>query len=106
MNGEGPCEFQERMDKEYKALGDHPSLKTELFLHYRNKRSEMGDTIESCLKGGSYPRNQKLKNLYKQQKKKFENCYRLLRLTLFGIFYPMLNAYYTKLCNIKYLAFA
>jgi hypothetical protein len=28
----------------------------------------------------------------------------VLRLTLFGIFYPMLNAYYTKLCNIKYLA--
>ena len=76
LNGEGPCEFQERMDKEYKALGDHPSLKTELFLHYRNKRSRMESAIESCLKGGSYPRNQKLKNLYKEKKKKFENCYR------------------------------
>lgn len=76
LNGEAPCEFQERMDKEYQALGDHPSLKTELFLHYRNKRSRMESAIESCLKGGSYPRNQKLKNLYKEQKKKFENCYR------------------------------
>ena len=38
---------------------------------YRNKRSRMESAIESCLKGGSYPRNQKLKNLYKEQKKKF-----------------------------------
>jgi hypothetical protein len=30
--------------------------------------------------------------------------FHLLRLTLFGIIYPILNAYYTKLCNIKYLA--
>jgi len=70
------CEYIEKMDKEYKALGDHPSLKTELFLHYRNKRSKMFYTIEACLEGGAYPKNQKLLNLYKEQKKKFENCYR------------------------------
>jgi hypothetical protein len=63
LNGEGPCEFQERMDKEYQALGAHPSLKTELFLHYRNKRSRMGYTRKDCLVGGAYPKNQRLWDL-------------------------------------------
>ena len=63
LNGEGPCEFQERMDKEYQALGDHTSLKTELFLHYRNKRSRMGQAIKRCLEGGAYPKNQRLWDL-------------------------------------------
>ena len=69
------CAFIEQMDKEYKALGDHPGLKTPLFKIYRNNISEIASIRKGCLKSGAYPLNQKLKDLRKEEEKEWTiNC--------------------------------
>ena len=69
------CTFVEKMDNEYKALGDHPGLKTTLFQIYRNHNSKIARAIKNCWKTGYYPLNQKLKDLHNEEEKEWTiNC--------------------------------
>ncbi len=69
------CTFVEKMDNEYKALGDHPGLKTTLFQTYRNHNSKIARAIKNCWKTGYYPLNQKLKDLRNEEEKGWTiNC--------------------------------
>jgi hypothetical protein len=69
------CAFVEQMDKEYKALGDHPGFKTPLFQIYRNNISEIGGAVKHCFGSGYYPLNQKLKDLWVAKEKEWTiNC--------------------------------
>ena len=100
------CAFIEEMDKEYKALGDHPGLKTPLFQTYRNNISEIGRTREGCLGRGRYPLNKKLKNLHDEKEKEWTISCENVKTTFNGVgdeidqCYAKRKAFYEKKAKV------
>ena len=77
-----------------KSKDDGLLIVKDLSRHYYELKLQMLKTISS---------KHKIKDTVKEFKKVLKGK-KLLRLTLFGIICPILNAYYEKLFDIKYLA--